>query len=591
MTDVASQPTPIQTIYEKYRSNKLFVNRRYQRKLVWTLEEKQKFIDSILKRYPTPIILVAEREVSGEFEIIDGLQRLHAIVSFIENYFTDIDGNYFNVDDFRTAKLMAEKKHFTPQKNGPFLDPSQASALQNYSLTLSVMRGATQDQIDDVFSRINTYGHRLSDQERRQAGVQSEFANLVRDIACTIRGDVSQEIVSLNDMPSISVDLPRSKVGYGVEASDIFWVRHGILQSTQLRDSFDEELVADICACLVLKDYIPREKIVRDRLYDFQAAEFSEINSALQVYTPKKLHDEFVYCTSLIDDVCNRYAAQKLRDIIFKKKTTNPFPSVFASIFLAFHELIVRDVKVLADHSKFVKSLENITERIDTSRGSTKEPERKKNVSVIKSLIQDSFIPSKSRSKEIYQNHSSIGIEALIRRSLVELPYFDFKQGIYTLNEKRVVDIGALQKIVNTICAMANIGPKSRGKIIIGVADKTTHAERVSKFDNISPKEVNGRYVVGIKRELSIAHISLENYLTKIRDFLSNSGLSEPLKSDVLSSIDYNDFYGMGVVIITVRAQKTLSYVGEYTYWREGDSTKKVESQKQAVALSQRFST
>jgi len=105
MADLASQPTSVQTVYTWYRENKLFVNRRYQRKLVWTLEEKQKLIESILKKYPIPAILLAERDGSpGTYEIIDGLQRLHSIVSFIENSFPLVDERYFNVDQFPTAK-------------------------------------------------------------------------------------------------------------------------------------------------------------------------------------------------------------------------------------------------------------------------------------------------------------------------------------------------------------------------------------------------------------------------------------------------------------------------------------------------------
>jgi len=38
--------------YRLYRSGKLLVNRKYQRKLVWTLEEKEKLIGSILRGYP-----------------------------------------------------------------------------------------------------------------------------------------------------------------------------------------------------------------------------------------------------------------------------------------------------------------------------------------------------------------------------------------------------------------------------------------------------------------------------------------------------------------------------------------------------------
>ena len=88
MSELASQPTSIQSLYSSLREDKLFVNRRYQRKLVWTLQEKQRLVESILKSYPIPAILIAERKgTTGSYEIIDGLQRLHAIVSFIRPLF------------------------------------------------------------------------------------------------------------------------------------------------------------------------------------------------------------------------------------------------------------------------------------------------------------------------------------------------------------------------------------------------------------------------------------------------------------------------------------------------------------------------
>ena len=47
-------------MYGDYRDGKLIVNRGYQRKLVWTLDEKRKLIDSILHAYPVPLVLLAE---------------------------------------------------------------------------------------------------------------------------------------------------------------------------------------------------------------------------------------------------------------------------------------------------------------------------------------------------------------------------------------------------------------------------------------------------------------------------------------------------------------------------------------------------
>ena len=76
--------------YRLYRSGKLLVNRKYQRKLIWSVDEKEKLIGSILQGYPIPLILLAERfQVHGteKYEIIDGMQRLNAICGFIENLF------------------------------------------------------------------------------------------------------------------------------------------------------------------------------------------------------------------------------------------------------------------------------------------------------------------------------------------------------------------------------------------------------------------------------------------------------------------------------------------------------------------------
>jgi len=46
---IAPRGMSIQEAYRNYRDGQLVVNRRYQRKLVWTTSEKAMLIDSILK--------------------------------------------------------------------------------------------------------------------------------------------------------------------------------------------------------------------------------------------------------------------------------------------------------------------------------------------------------------------------------------------------------------------------------------------------------------------------------------------------------------------------------------------------------------
>ena len=589
MAELASQPTSIQSVYAWYREDKLYVNRRYQRKLVWTLEEKQKLIESILKKYPIPAILIAEREsMPGTYEIIDGLQRLHAIVSFIETSFMTLDGKLFDLQHFPTAKSRADEGLFAPNVADTYISQREVSTILDYSLALSVMRNSTEAEVNDVFDRINTYGHRLSDQERRQAGIQNEFSSMVRTIACTLRGDASADIVPLKTMPSISIDLPMTKHGYQIQAEEVFWVEQGILRSTDLRDSMDEQCIADIAACIVGGQVVERSKDALDEIYMPGSSESDRVLNALEVYGSEKFAEEFKYCVDEILKVCIDAKAEKLRDIVFKKKTSNAFPSVFAILMIAFHELIVKENKSLVDYPGAKNVIVNLAERIETGKKATSADERRKNIDQVKGLLGSFFIEADIKS-QIYGSHATTDIDSAIRRSEIELADYELKQGFLSLYDKREVDPQVIDKVIMTICAIANNGPNRMGKLIIGVSDKEADATRIKKLDGIEPRKVGKRFVVGIAREAKVLHMTMENYFSKWKDAIRNSKLSQHLKDSVMSNIDFNSFYGLGVIVITVPPQKEISYVGEELFWRNGDSTEHAETPKQIAVLAQRF--
>ena len=590
MAELVAQPTSIQSVYGLFREAKLYVNRRYQRKLVWTLEEKQKLVESILKRYPIPAILLAEKDdKSGCYEIIDGLQRLHAIMSFIETAFTTLDNRLFDLEYFPTAKSYSKAGVFMHTDGEKKLFQKEVTVFLDYSLAISVMRSATEDEINDVFDRINTYGHRLSDQERRQAGVQDEFSSLVRKIACHHRGDESVESLLLHEMPAISIDLPMTRHGYVVRADEVFWVKQGILRSTDLRDSADEQCIADIAACIVGGTLIERSKDALDDIYNSASKESDRILSALEVYGSENFSNEFSYCVQEILNVCNAGLPEKLREILFSKRTTNPFPAVFAVLLIAFHELIITTTSKIVDYQAVKTALRKLDTRIETGRKSTSIEERRKNIDAIKGLIQAYFHAVTNLSKEIYNNHTTQDISALIRRSEIELPNYELKQGLLKLVSGGQLDKNIIAKIVATICAIANNGRDRCGKILIGVSDKEEDAARVLRIDGVESHKIGKRLVVGVEREAKRLGIKMEKYFGILKDGIRTSGLSSSLRDQVLSSIDYNSFFGLGVIVITVPAQKELSYVGDDVYFREGDETKKAEGARQIAEIAQRF--
>ncbi len=96
-------------LYEWYLDDKLIINRRYQRKLVWSLEEKTALISSMTQQYPIPLLLFVS--IDNKREILDGMQRLEALMSFIEQRFS-LNGKYFNLDAIALTKQLKTVVNF-----------------------------------------------------------------------------------------------------------------------------------------------------------------------------------------------------------------------------------------------------------------------------------------------------------------------------------------------------------------------------------------------------------------------------------------------------------------------------------------------
>ena len=190
----------LQEAYRNYSEGRFLVNRKYQRKLVWTVDEKEYLIDSIVKDLPIPLILLAQTE-DGKLEIIDGLQRLNSIVSFIENRFS-INDKYFDTTQSSRAMQSAKENIFVPIKDKDILlDPKTCANFLDYQLAITIYPTNDENEITNIFGRINSGGKQLSPQEKRQAGMLDILSDTVRKVASEIRGDSSKDILSLSVMP------------------------------------------------------------------------------------------------------------------------------------------------------------------------------------------------------------------------------------------------------------------------------------------------------------------------------------------------------------------------------------------------------
>lgn len=153
----------------------------YQRESgVWSLDRKQLFLDSLLNQLDIPKLYFEDhRAESGryDFTVIDGKQRINAIWDFF-------DGKFPLADDFKLLKAPPGRKKRPEIKPGSrFRDLPDfwKDALRNTSLVVTMITGAEDDDIDELFSRLNN-GEPLNAAEKRNAR-GGEMNKIIREVA------------------------------------------------------------------------------------------------------------------------------------------------------------------------------------------------------------------------------------------------------------------------------------------------------------------------------------------------------------------------------------------------------------------------
>lgn len=574
----------IQEAYRTYTDENFLVNRKYQRKLVWTVDEKAFLIDSILEGLPIPLILLAQTK-EGKLEIIDGLQRLNAIFSYIENRYS-VNELYFDIEQSARAKQESESGKFEHKTDKTKLLPADKCAnILDYQLAVTIYPSAEEEATTEIFGRINSGGKQLSPQEKRQAGVLDNFADVVRKLSSEIRGDSSKDILELSEMPQISIDSNRENIGYGLTAEDIFWCSHGVVWKSQLRDSEDEEMIADIVSTILKNEPQPISRQLFNIMYDEGSDENIELNTLLAKYGVDRLMHEIKVTFSIVKQIFESQGTT-VKNVV-NPGSRNPVKGSFYSIFMAVFELVVHEEKSPDQNDQIVAALAGLQAKMKYTARTAVTQDRINNINQTKGLIQKHFV---KKDPPVLRHGSglSLDFENSIRRSKVETSRYECKQGYYDLSDKRTLNKQLYTDLIHTMCGIANCGPDADGYIFIGVADEKKDADRVEQLDNIEPIRINNRHVVGIDRELALEGIDMDNYINRIIASIKGSDLSEPLKTQIMSSIDLIDYKGKHVVRIRVPRQKELSFVGKSSFVRVGSNTEVLEG-PQLLSISKLF--
>lgn len=563
----------IQRVYNDYNSGKFIVNRRYQRKLVWDVEDKQKLIDTILKGFPIPLFLLARGKHGGadSLEIIDGMQRLNAIFSFINQDFA-FQGEYFDLKTMVESQELLDTNKLS-QKT-PVMTREKCVQIATYTIAISEFASSKEEFIDEVFRRINSNGKFLSPQEVRSAGAITPFAELVKHLSQKIRGDVSTtDLFPLQKMPEISLSDNTSR---GIFLDSTFWVSNGIFVRQQVRESRDEEIIADMLAYILLGSEARSASEVLDDYYGIHRYEAGEsrkeqLEKALLKYGPETLQEHFIYCHNIIKSILAK-SGKSFSSLALKNAQAARLARYYQCVFLALFKILVIGSKIVSDEQKLISALTGIGERISiTPGGKWSGTEREANVKIVAGLIEDFFVdnPTLDPAKTSWLTQ----ISNLLTQSKLEQPCYDFKQGFANLSSPDKVDEKCFDGIIQTIAALANQGPKSVGYIIVGIADKKSTADHHKKVSKQEYSELSGHYITGVDFEAEKICKTLDNYQLHIVQKIQNSSLESAVKIQVLNDIRFVAVYNKHCFVIKVKDIGRVTHLNDKFFVRSGANT------------------
>lgn len=149
----------------------------FQRSEVWDETRKSQLIESIMLKIPLPMFYVAANE-KGEWEVVDGLQRLSTIRDFLLlNPNTSLP--------LKLQKLEFLQKKFGGMTFSQMENDSKCQRVLNTiletELRFTVINPGTPEEVKrNIFKRINTGGLPLTSQEIRHALYQGTSTNLLK---------------------------------------------------------------------------------------------------------------------------------------------------------------------------------------------------------------------------------------------------------------------------------------------------------------------------------------------------------------------------------------------------------------------------
>lgn len=307
----------------------------FQRRSVWTVRAKSKFIESLILGIPIPQILLAERrEARNEFLVLDGKQRLSAIKEFFDE--PTEERSPFKLQGLEDLDELNGHSWHSLKENFPRI----VRAIDASVIRTAVIRGWRRDDVlYEIFHRLNSGSVRLSPMELRMSLIRGPF---VREVI-----KQTAESQSLQEMLGLRMPDKRMK---DVEVA----IRHFAFQdfSVEYRGNL-KEFLDDYCRKMNKEFKVDQriteisslEKLIRIGLDVFPSGTFS------RKYLPAQQKYEGTFNRAIFDVLGGALADSRVQESI--KNDPEKFLGVYRTVF---------------SNTSFVRAIESTTKSIPATK-------------------------------------------------------------------------------------------------------------------------------------------------------------------------------------------------------------------------------
>jgi hypothetical protein len=191
--------------FDEWNSNGLLeLSPEFQRRAVWSEKAKSYLIDTIIRGKPIPKLIMTQdlRKSRNIRVVVDGQQRLRAVLEFIEGNFKISRAHNRDFAGYRFSDLPPDIKN----------------DFMKYEIGVDILFDQTYEEILDIFARVNTYSVKLNTQELLNA----QYLGFFKQSAY--------------------------RLGYKYV---IYWIESGIMTNSTVSRMAEAELASDLLVAMV----------------------------------------------------------------------------------------------------------------------------------------------------------------------------------------------------------------------------------------------------------------------------------------------------------------------------------------------------